>query len=319
LSGMAHDFVKNARVIIPERSPTNSMGYRYPIAEEYFGEDAKNQLDMLVKEGLMVREFYQRELGCPKCGSINLIVRFLCPKCGDTNIVKGEIIEHWTCGYVGAEDEFKEDKCPKCGKKLEKIDVDYGKLGPMYKCLSCGEVFHTPDDKLNCANCDYTFSKDEAEEVVLYAYRITPKLEEDLEATLYRKNYLIEKLSEMGFIVEPEENLYGRSELKHEFYIVASQGKGIFKVRIVIDLLSALHEVPADDVFLFYAKALDLGAYRIILVGIPKFSEEAKKLMNHHGIAYVETQTLQNSAEVTIRKLEEMTKATHVFREKQEM
>jgi len=289
------------------------MGYRYPVAEEYFGEDAKEHLDNLVKEGLMEREFHQRELGCPKCGSINLIVRFLCPKCGSTNIVKGELIEHWPCGYVGLESEFKDGKCPKCGEKLGKIGVDYKKLGPMYKCLNCNEVFQTPNDKLECANCHNVFPKEEAAEVILHAYRIAPKLEEELEAAFYQKNYLIEKLEEMGFKVEPEENLYGKSGLKHDFYVVVYQGKGNLKIRIVIDLLSAAREVPADPVFLLYVKALDLGAYGMILVAIPKFSEEAKKMMDYYGIAYVEAQTLQDSTEAILEKMKELLEAPPRF------
>jgi predicted RNA-binding Zn-ribbon protein involved in translation (DUF1610 family) len=310
MSEKARDFVMKAKVITPERSTSNPMGYRYPIAEEYFGEGAKDHLDILVEEGLMVRDFHQRELGCPKCGSINLIIRFLCPKCGGTKIVKGEIIEHWPCGYVGTETEFKDGKCPKCKKKLGKIGVEHRKLGPMYKCSDCGEAFQTPTDRLNCANCEKDFPKEEAAEVILYAYRITPKLEEDLEAALYQKNHLVEKLVDMGFNIEPETGVYGKSGLKHEFYIVASQGKGKLKLKLVIDLLSAAQEVPANDVFQLQAKALDLEAHGIILVGIPKFSEEAKKLMTHYGIAYVETQTLQNSADATIQKIEELTQAS---------
>jgi len=115
----------------------------------------------------------------------------------------------------------------------------------------------------------------------------------------------------MGFEVEPEESLYGKSGLKHEFYVIASQGKGILKIKIVIDLLSATEEVSADEVFLLYAKALDIGAYGMIVVAIPKFSEEAKKLIEYYEIAYVEAKTLQGSAEAIIEKLEEIVGASH--------
>lgn len=300
------DFIKKTKVIVPERAPTVPSGYRYPIAEEYFGENAKEQLDHLVEEGLMEREFYQREIGCPKCGSINLAVHFHCPKCNSTNLVKSEVIEHWPCGYIGPESEFKDGKCPKCGKELKKIGVDYAKLGSMYKCMDCGEVFQTPEDKLSCINCGNVFNKENAEEVVLHSYRITPKLEEELDAALYQRNYLIEKLVEMGFEIEPEENLYGRSGLKHDFYLVAGKGTGILRTRIIIELLSAAEEVSAGEVFALYAKALDIGAHGMVLAAIPKFSEEAKKVMEPYDIAYVEAPSLHESAETIIRKLKEI-------------
>jgi len=254
----------------------------------------------------MEREFYQRELGCPKCGSINLIVRFHCPKCGSTNLVKSDVIEHWPCGYVGLESEFEDGKCPKCGKELRKIGVDYAKPGPRYKCMECGEVFQIPADRLHCANCGNVFDKEDAKEVTLYAYRITPKLEEELDVALAQRNYLIEKLREMGFEIEPPEGIYGKSGLRHDFYMVASKGSGMLRIKIVIEILTAPEEVPASEVFSLYAKALDIGAYGMIVAAIPKFSEEAKKMMDYYDIAYVEVPDLEFSAEAIIRKLKEV-------------
>ena len=299
-------FIKGAKVITPERTSTKPKGYRYPIAEEYFGEDAEKHLNDLVEQGLMEREFYQRELGCPDCGSINLIVRFYCPKCGSTHIVMDEVIEHWPCGYVGPESEFKDGKCPKCGKPLKKIGVDYSKPGPMFKCAECGEIFQSPADKLNCANCGKVFGKKDAKEVVLYAYKITPRLEEELDVALAQRSYLIENLTNMGFEIENPENIYGRSGVKHYFYMVASKGTGVLKLRIVIEILSASKEVPVDEVFSLYAKALDIGAYGLIIAAIPRFSEEAKKMMDYYDIAYVEVPSLDTSAEKIIKKLKEL-------------
>jgi len=306
LSEGTKEFIKGAKVIVPERTSTKPKGYRYPVAEEYFGEDAESRLNELVEQGLMEREFYQRELGCPKCGSINLIVRFYCPKCGSTHIVKDEVIEHWPCGYVGPESEFKDGKCPKCGKPLKKIGVDYSKPGPMFKCMECGEVLQNPVDKLNCANCGEIFDKGDAKEVILYAYRITPRLEEELDVALAQRSYLIENLTKMGFNIENPENIYGRSGVKHYFYMVASRGTGILKLRIVIEILSAYKEVPVDEVFSLYAKALDIGAYGLIIAAIPKFSEDSKKMMDYYNIAYVEVPSLDSAAEKIIKKLKEL-------------
>jgi len=306
LSEETREFIRKAKVITPERTSATPLGYRYPVAEEYFGENAQKQLDRLVEDGLMEREFYQRELGCPKCGSINLIVRFHCPKCDSTNMVKSDVIEHWPCGYVGVESDFKDGRCPKCGKKLEKLGVDHAKLGPMYKCLNCGEVFQTPVDRLNCANCGHSFMKDEAKEVILYSYKITPKLEEELDVAIAQKNLLVERLIDMGFEVEPPENLYGRSGLKHDFYLVAAKGTGMLRLRIIIEVLSAAEEVPAEEVFAIYGKAIDLGAYGLIIAAIPRFSKEAKKVMEYYDIAYVEVPTLEESAEAIIKKLKEV-------------
>ena len=118
MSEETREFIRKAKVITPERTSATPLGYRYPVAEEYFGENAQKQLDRLVEDGLMEREFYQRELGCPKCGSINLIVRFHCPKCDSTNMVKSDVIEHWPCGTLGLRATSRMADAPSVGRSL---------------------------------------------------------------------------------------------------------------------------------------------------------------------------------------------------------
>lgn len=56
--------------VTPERAPSTMMGYRFPIAEEYFTKNITEELEKLAEKGLLKRAFHGRELGCPKCGSI---------------------------------------------------------------------------------------------------------------------------------------------------------------------------------------------------------------------------------------------------------
>lgn len=323
LSRELSEFVKNVKLVkfterllqttdkrvTPERAPSTMMGYRYSLAEEYFTKNAREELEMLAEKGLMERGFYGRELGCPKCGSINLILRFHCSHCNGLNIVKSTILEHVSCGYVGPEEEFKGGKCLKCGKEVKQIGVDYVKQGMMYRCLECKHIFQTPVEKLYCANDLTSLNKTDAIEVILYSYIITPRLEEEINKALYQRKYIANKLSELGFRAESPALIKGRSGLQQTFYMVASSGAGFVKTSIIIEMLGAEVEVSTNEIFALYARAIDVGAYGIVLAAIPRLSDDAKKAAESYGIDYVESPDLPAAAEKIITKFGELVEA----------
>ena len=79
----------------------------YPSAEQILGvsgDAAVSILESLLDRGLLKRSFFEKVISCPQCHSINLRPSTYCPKCGSGNMIRGRIIQHVLCKYVGTED-----------------------------------------------------------------------------------------------------------------------------------------------------------------------------------------------------------------------
>jgi len=113
---------------------------------------------------------------CPFCDSLKSKLRLQCPECKNVQLIKGEALEHMNCGNIDL--RFKFDKgdgetvCPKCGKKISQIGVDYRKVGSLYKC-SNDHLFSLPDINFKCSECGKIFNLDEAIIKILYQYKLT--------------------------------------------------------------------------------------------------------------------------------------------------
>ncbi len=289
----------------PEINPTYPLGYRYPLAEEYLGRSARDQLEEMSKHGLLDKEFYSKELGCPKDHSINLSLKRHCPNCDSTNMVREELIEHVPCGLVAPESDFKEGKCPKCGRELKKLGVDYLKQGQKYVCQNCGKNFQEPVEKAMCLRDKHTFTLDEAVEVNLYSYKVTKLLEDEINKSIDQQKYMTDKLKELGFTIHSPGVLTGKSGVKHDFFMVASSGGGFMKVNIIIELLGDT-EIGKDEVLSLYAKATDAQAQGVLLGAIPVLTDEARAIAESYQIAFVEAKELPSASEKMVRKFAEL-------------
>jgi CheY-like chemotaxis protein len=115
-------------------------------------------------------------VACPDCGCLNTILYLECPECESTKISKEEALEHFDCGNIDFRSKFDKGEgvlvCPKCGKKLKVIGVDYRKIENWYRC-SNKHFFGQPNFKFGCFNCNRKFSLDEANLDTLQQYRLT--------------------------------------------------------------------------------------------------------------------------------------------------
>lgn len=291
--------------IEPDVNPSYPNGYRYGVAEEYLGKSARDELNKLADDGLLEKEFYSKELGCPRDNSINLSFKRLCPNCSSSNISKKELFEHVTCGYIGPSSNYKNDKCPKCGRELGKLGVDYTKHGMQYVCEQCNNYFQTPSDVAICLKDRSSFPIDEANEVELFTYKITLKLEEEIVKAVDHQQYISKKIQDLGFKTESPATLKGRSSVSHEFFLIATTGMGFVKTKILVELLGN-GEISKNDIFNLYAKAIDVGVYGVLLGAIPKMSDEAKAVAKSYKISFVEGEDLPEISEKVVRKFAEL-------------
>jgi hypothetical protein len=159
----------------PQLDFTTELGFVYPVVEQAAnveGKEAVVVVENLTHKGILRRSFFDRLLRCPRCQSINLRPSTHCPKCSSGDIVRGRILEHLACGYVGVEEEFAAKGkyiCPRCKLELRTMGADYQSRGVLRKCHDCNEIFNVPLLKWRCLKCSTLADEDEIVEVNVYA------------------------------------------------------------------------------------------------------------------------------------------------------
>jgi len=271
------------------------LGYRYPEAEKIFRVSTGEIVDKL--NSLWKMEYLQRDLcativKCPKCGAYKLILRIQCPYCGSFKLIKGNSIKHYPCGHIDFENEFiktNELFCPNCNKKLEKLGLDYMRIGVWYGCLECEKRFGEPKELLHCSDCDKNYERDDLVLEPIFSFKIDEIKVGDLLLDIDIKR-LDEALSEK-WIVEIPGKIVGESGIEHNFS-VALTSRGLLGKKAFIDIEYATNLVDEYVIMQFFAKLVDVKSDIGLLVGIPQFSKEAKRLAETYKIKVLEENRL---------------------------
>jgi Thaumarchaeal output domain 1 len=165
--------------IAPQRDKNSPLGYGLPWAEDILGAKTGGsllELNRLAMDGLFLTELKDRINICPQCDDYRINFRQVCPHCGSPDISTQGTIQHFTCAHVAPEKNFiQNDKyiCPKCGKQLKHIGVDYIKPGEVVVCDKCGEA--SQEAKVSCLSllCGAVFPPEHAKQVTIYNYRLS--------------------------------------------------------------------------------------------------------------------------------------------------
>jgi len=294
--------------ITPEYDLSTEDGFRYPAIDAIL--ETKSQktigiLSNLYEQGILKREFHDKIFQCPKCGSFQIKLNPSCPNCKSFNLSRNNALEHLPCGHVDFEGEFKKGNqfaCPKCGKELRQIGVDYLRLGVLHKCRDCNETFHETLDQLRCMKCMSIFSQAEVKEKDLYAYTLNEAMREKVLIEIRPKRQIEDILKKWGYRIQ-NSTVEGRSGTKHEFDIFAVWKSGIFEHRIAIGISIAENQVEPEEILRLFAKAHDTDAHKIIMIAVPKMSPNARFFADHYKIICIEAQELNQA----IKELEEET------------
>jgi len=285
--------------IRPQLDLTTKEGFSYPNVElilEAKGEQVISILESLTAAGIFKREFFDRFLRCPQCQSVNLRPSTHCPKCGSGNIVRGRILEHLICKYVGLEEEFMAKGryiCPKCRQEMRTIGTDYQSLGLLRKCRDCDEIFNIPLIKWRCMRCSSLTAEDKVIEVNLYSYAFSQEQKAWLEFELKPKTQLVEFLKHHGYEVTENAKIKGRSGAEHDIDILATRDDGIITHNVAIGIEAAKDKVELAKIFDFDDKAYDAGIHDKILVVIRGLNPEAEQFANQQRIKVFEVRDLE--------------------------
>lgn len=190
-------YSRSIEVLVPVSTRDSLIGYSFPFLMENldFNHHA-HALDILEeaeKHDIFSGSFVDVVYLCNSCSNSYLNIRESCPKCGSANLESKELIHHFSCAYVGPEEEFKTGDaenalvCPKCSHKLKHIGVDYDKPSSLFNCKSCDNLFQNPLLKAKCNHCGADNHVEHLERRVIKEYTMTAHGKELAQGNVYFK------------------------------------------------------------------------------------------------------------------------------------
>jgi len=293
---------RNIGEVKPVIDLSTELGFTYPQVESLFGttQEAIDMLELMANEDVLEKHFHDKLLFCSSCRSPNLRPTLRCPKCNSGDIAKGRILEHFSCGNIGLEEEYMAAGkyiCPKCKKELKFLGTDYRSLGINYKCHNCGEIFGEASQGWQCLKCSLSFANSEAKETAMYSYRLNEEKRPGLEFDLGPKTRLIDFLKNQGYEVTERARIAGisKSGAEHTLDILAQRDDGLVTYTIGIGILidSKGQDIGLEKVFSFDDKAYDLGIQDKIILVKPKLNPEAKQFAQRQRIKVFEGKDLE--------------------------
>jgi len=268
-------------------------GYRYRVVEEIVGNpsDVDAFLKELSKERVLERELYDKVLHCPNCNSANVSVRYLCPYCNSFDVKKSSLIEHVPCGYIDTEERFQTDDklvCPRCSKKLTKVEKDYRKAGVWCTCNECDKSFDIPTTSHFCRDCHKDFMFEDAVYKEVYSYTLGAEAMKEAPLGWVMIAPIKEFLQTRGYKVETPGHLKGASGADHAFDVTAYR-ETIPRNIIVFDLAASSNDtVNEQPIIAMFAKIYDVAPDKACVIAVPKINENGKKLAVLYKIDVIE-------------------------------
>ena len=278
--------------IEPRLDFTGKDGFTYPGIDDILettGSRTAMILESMAREGVLLREEYEKILLSPE-GSPRLVPVERCPNCDSLRVSEGKMIEHFSCGYVGFEEDFQSGMkmvCPKCQKELKLIGTDYCVPGMRYTCNSCQGMFPLPEIKYRCVDTGKIYELGSLSHAWLYSYRLNEQRRQRLEFELEPRKRFIEWLEGLGYSVQDTVKVQGRSGATHNVDLMATREDVIARQTVAIEILAAAegeNEVSLDSLFAFDSRMYDIGINHKIAVATSALSAEAEKFAERQGI-----------------------------------
>jgi len=280
-------------------------GYHYPQIESETGilpKESVRILSDLASLKILSEKMLFLSVICPRCHSTNIAIVYRCPRCGSIAIRKDLLMEHIPCGYIGFKSSFEEKGlgvCPRCGKT---ISDDVRIVGVWFVCLSCSSRFPEPGHNLFCRVCgDFFTVKDSSMEFVV-EYNVSEEVLSTLRKLIFPSR-IKAILEEVGFKVEENVALKGKSGVVHTFDLVVKKSNGRGVAFLIENILKPITEAKVIE---WYTISIDVDV-DIIYVTTAYISEEARRLVKFYGLSVVEAENYMD-AEAKVKKLAETLK-----------
>ncbi len=265
----------------------------FPEAEKTMGVDTKKAralLDFLAEQGILVKEPSDAFYACSNCGSRNLILVSGCPHCGHETMKSGKAIEHLYCGHIDFEDAFVAKdgfKCPKCGRTLKAIGVDYRRTGIYYRCLNCKRLVEKPVQIFACSNCQKRTPFEETRLITVNSYRVNSVAGPAIQKYALDLTTVRDVFEKHGFKTKMDLEVKGRSGVPHRVDILGwytETPDTDEKPDLVLDVLVLKDPLSEESMSAFIMKTIDIGSQNGMIVATPDVTAPASKLASFYGI-----------------------------------
>lgn len=292
------DALVNGRLneINPVIDVASEGGFNYPEVDRLLqvsGNEARNVLEELANGNILDRKPFETFIIDPE-GSFQLVPVERCPNCDAGNLTKGQLIEHFNCGNVGLDIDYRSDHkyiCPKCKRELQLLGTDYHYVGTQYRCRSCNNTFPKPAIKWRNMKTSKIWSPEQLGESSIYSYILKEDKKTWLEFQLKPKTQLVKFLKVQGYQVEESARIQGKSGAVHTIDILATRNEGLAIFHLAIGILIAPPgdgKVRLEELFKFDTIAYDTGINYKVVIAIPKLSPEATKFAERQKIGVFE-------------------------------
>jgi hypothetical protein len=275
--------------IIPSYHPATGFIYEEKNSQKIDKSQryTRDFLENLLQLDILKKSFYDSISICPNCESPAVTLHPSCPKCKSHHIDKINLTEHIPCGYIDQKTKYKQDICPKCGKKL--VEGEYRNMGRWYVCRACGEKIEHPQFNLLCRQCNNNFTVEEAKVLEVPKFTLNPKRKQEIRQNVVSLENISKLLTDLGFKIEMPGSVTGlKSGMEYHFSILAKKQTNGKENVIAVDHEVAESEIQAQPLILYVYKISEIKVDLPIFIALPKLSETAKKISKAHDILTIE-------------------------------
>ncbi|HNR44973.1 MAG TPA: response regulator [Methanofastidiosum sp.] len=227
---------------------------------------------------------------CPNCQSYDYKIVLKCPLCTSENLVKGEIIEHYSCSNINFSNKFiKKGKliCPKCNQELRRLGVDYRKIGNWVFCEKCSEFYGEANIGLRCNSCKTL-------------YTVNESIWEEEEKIVPDRAKILKLIRRLSILSEIEKELRKKGLDVRRNLLLTYKGiekkfdMGVFRDLkdedpfMVFDIYIDPRGIFSNEIKSFYNKIKDINYAKAIFVAVPKIDTSYKKTFSDLKINTIE-------------------------------
>lgn len=271
---------------------------------------SQEKIDTLSKYGIIKKvKNLPIIIKCPNCQSYDYKIVLKCPSCASENLIKGEVIEHYSCSTINFSNKFMNDGrlvCPKCNQELRRLGVDYRKIGNWVFCENCSDFYGEANINLRCNSCKTVYSLNES--IWEEEEKIVPDRAKILKV-IRRLSILggIEKeLRKKGFDIRRNIIIYYLG-MEKKFDIGVFRDLKEESPFLLFDIYIDPRGIFSDEIKSFYHKSKDINYAKSIFVAVPHIESKSKKIINELKINAIEVDD-SNSVIEALESLEISTK-----------
>ena len=233
-------------------------------------DELPNMLSKLMSTGLLAEVGAEYRSINPKTGESSFYVRLQCPHCKSFDLIREELVEHKTCGFIGKRSEYgkKGDRlvCPSCGNPVKGDELLI--VGSWYMCKSCGQTFPKPNVILIGTESGMEVKVDELTPVRAPSYALAEMIAEEAKLMVSAFDALEAKLESHDYKPLDDNTVRGASGAEHEFCMVAKRGN----VTMAVDIAVLCGEQGLGEALRALTKAYDASFSKIevVLLAVPE-------------------------------------------------